>query len=804
MARNAPGRPSHALARSSSGKSSHIAKWYLTGGAVWIGLYFLTDNPTAQQIMFPVTGIMAFGTILVGIRRNRPAARWPWALLALGILLWGVGDAIWSSYDLIFHRVAPWPSTADFVYLAGPVFMALGLTGMLRHRHSGRDVDGLVDALIVAAGVGTLSWAFFMSPFASDGSLTTLSKLVAIAYPLADILLLAVVVRLMLAPGKHAASHRLLAGSLFLTLVGDAVYSVQAISGSYYTGHVVDSTWLALYVLMGAAALHPSMASVNRTAVLRTRKPNRIRLALLAVAASLAPLSLFVQSGRGAAVDIPVIAGASILIFSLVVFRMERLVREVNSKVHQLETQGDRLRVSMSEQTTLEGQLRYQAVHDPLTGLANRVLFKDRLAHALRYVAREGEAVGLLFIDVDDFKLVNDTMGHEAGDRVLKDVAGRLSGLLRTTDTAARLGGDEFAVLLERLTDPADARIVADKIQDAMSVAFAPDDSEATVRVSIGIASTNDKTMTPRELESQADIAMYAAKRLGKDGYVVFDPTLREESPDPMRLRDDLGEAIERKELRAVYQPIVDLESGRPIGAEALIRWQHPVEGLIPPLDFLPMAERTGIIFHLDMWMLEQACKEVIEWRRGGMLGPLRVNVNLSAGSLHHPGLVATIFEILRSTGADPGDVGLELTETALIRDVEVTVRRLADLKGLGLSIAIDDFGTGYSSLAYLKRFPIDVIKIDKSFVDEVASGPEESSFAGTITALARQLHLSTVAEGVEHPEQVDALIKLGAHSAQGFHFSRPLSAKDIRAWFVEADTPCSRVGTLHSVPVAA
>jgi diguanylate cyclase (GGDEF)-like protein len=785
IARTASRRHSDTATRAH--KATRFSKWYVAAGAAWIALYFLSNNPIAQQVMFPVTGVVAFGAILLGVRRNRPGARRPWILLAFGILLWGLGDIIWSSYDLILHRVAPWPSAADYIYLAGPVFMALGLIGILRHRHTGRDVDGLIDTLIVAAGVGTLSWAFFMSPYAHDASLTTVAKLVAIAYPLVDILLLGVVVRLLLAPGKHVVSHRLLATSLLFTLVGDVVYSVQGLTGSYYTGHIVDATWLGFYVLIGAAALHPSMASTTQMPSIRARKPNG-RLGLLAGAASLAPLSLFIQSQRGAIVDVPVIAGASILLFSLVVFRMERLVREVNSKVRQLQSQGDELRRSLTNRKELEGQLRHQAVHDPLTGLANSVLFKDRLDHALRHVARAAEAVGMLYLDVDNFKLINDTMGHEAGDRVLREVAVRLTDSIRATDTAARLGGDEFAILLERMVDPADAVVVADRIRTAMSPPFVFGDNAATVRVSIGISSTRDKAVTPRELQSQADVAMYAAKRRGKNNYVVYEPELQKEILDPKGLREDLGKALERGEMRAVYQPIVNLESGRPIGAEALIRWDHPVQGVIPPLAFLPLAERVGIILDLDMWMLKQACKEGIKWRRAGILGPLKINVNLSGASLQHPDLVATVCEILRSTGANPRSIGLELTESVLISDVDVTARRLADLKKLGLSIAIDDFGTGYSSLSHLKRFPIDVIKIDKSFVDEVAAGPEEGSFAETIAALARQLHLSTVAEGVERPEQVDALIALGADSAQGYYFSRPLSAEDIRAWLAEAD----------------
>jgi diguanylate cyclase len=764
--------------------SPWVWRVFVVAGLAWIGLYFLTGNAIVQQILYPVTGLMSFCAILSGIRRNGPAPKASWILLGLGLLLWVIGDVIWGSYELVLHRAAPFPSAADFIYLLGPFFMAWGLTRMLRERRAGGDVDGLIDAMIIAAGVGTLSWAFLVSPYASDVSLAILPKMVAMAYPLADILLLVVVTRLLLAPGRHGTSHRLLAGALSCTLLSDVVYSFQALQGGYYTGHAVDVGWLAFYVLMGAAALHPSMASAQ-TGSWRPKKSSRRRLLVLAAAASIAPLTLVIQTQRGAEVDVAVIAGASILVFSLVVFRMERLVHEVATKVTELGTQGRVLRSSLHERKDLEFRLRHQALHDPLTGLANRSLFRDRLSRALRDTKIEGDALGLLFVDIDDFKQVNDTMGHEAGDHLLLGVASRLEALLRTSDTAARLGGDEFAIVLDRMERPGDAAIVAERVRNAISLPFMLGGREVNVHASIGVACTSDPKMTSRELQSQADIAMYAAKHQGKNNHVVYEASLQEDATSTLHLRTDLKEALGRRQLRAVYQPIVDLVTGEPIGAEALVRWDHPIRGTISPAQFLPLAEQAGIIFDLDMWMLKEACSEVATWRGLGIARPLKVNVNVSAGTLQHAKFVETVSQTLTATGADPTDVVLELTETVLIRDVDVTIQRLTQLKALGIHIAIDDFGTGYSSLAYLKRFPIDIIKIDKSFVDGVALGPAESSFVATIIALADQLNLSTVAEGVEDAEQVDALIRMGAQAAQGFLFSRPVAADVVRALIV-------------------
>jgi diguanylate cyclase len=756
---------------------SGLWKAYLVMGAAAIAVYFLSGAPSFQLVLYNGIAVVAFGAILLGIRRNRPALKRPWYLLAAGILLWAIGDVIWSCYDLVLHRAAPWPSVADYAYIVGPVLMALGLTVMLRRRGVGRDVESFLDALIIAIGVGTLSWTFLMAPYANAAGVSVWTKMIAVAYPLTDILLLAVVVRMLITPGRHATCHRLLAVAVTCTLVGDAIYSFQQLNGTYYTGNLVDITWLAFYFLIGAAALHPSMASVAEGQEQRSKKPTLRRLAVLAAAASLAPLTLIIQTVRDGAIDVPVMAGASIVMFLLVVVRMGRLVRQVASAAEQLGVQSDELRTSLGEQESLETQLRYQASHDPLTDLPNRTLFHDRVGQALKRMSRAGLAVGLLFIDVDDFKTINDTLGHEAGDRVLIDLANRLRRLLREADSPARLGGDEFAVLLDMINDAGDAAIVAERILQAMSEPFVLGGREVDVHVSIGIASSADPVITEHELIREADTAMYAAKSRGKNGYVAFEPALQKAPPGSVTMQGQLVLAIKRGEFRALYQPIVELESGRLMGTEALIRWQHPRDGLISPAAFLPIAEDSGVIVDIDRWILREACSESVRWRRTGLERRLQMNVNLSAASLQRQDLVKAISSTLSSTGADPRDIVFEITESVLVRDIETAVRRLNELKALGVRIAIDDFGTGYSSLNYLRRFPIDILKIDKSFVDGVARGPEDASFAAAIITLAEQLHLSTVAEGVETEAQRLALVALGAQDAQGFLFSRPVSA---------------------------
>ena len=753
---------------------------FLGVGGVSILAYFLLGDPKSQMILYQATGIVSVGAMLVGVRRNRPAATRPWILLALGIAAWVVGDAIWNSYELVLHRVAPWPSRADYVYLVGPVLMAFGLTGMLRRRGTPRDVEGALDALIITAGALTLSWAFLMAPYLEDASLSGFAKLVAVGYPLGDLLLLAVIARLVLDTGSHSVSHRLLASAVMCTFVGDIVYSVQSLQGTYHTGHIVDTSWLAFYWLIAAAALHPSMAKITHDEEPETERLSRSRLGMLALAAALAPLTLVVQWLRDAPLDVPVIAGASLLIFLLVLARMARLVRAFQGKVSELKTQGAHLGRSLEDGEELRGRLHHQGLHDPLTDLATLNLLTDRLDHAITRLDRSGGAVGLLVLNIDDFKVINDSLGHGVGDLVLVELAQRMSGFLRGGDLAARIGGDEFAILLEEMTGSADAARAADRLLGDLDGPIAIAGGKLRVHGSIGVSSTENPLTNGRDLLREADTAMYVAKTNGKHSFVVYEPAMQDQLFEQRLLISQLPGGIERGQFRAYYQPIVDLASGQITGAEALVRWQHPERGLLQPGDFLPIAEKAGAIFELDRWMFQEACFHAASWNRLAPGRHFQVSINVSTVSLQGTEIVAAAATAIAVSGVDPRDIVVEVTESALVRDLDATIERLDALKGLGVGIAIDDFGTGYSSLNQLRRFPIDVIKIDKSFVDGVAGGPEEASFAEAIIRLAEQLHLRTVAEGVETEEQAARLVSLGVSTAQGYLFSKPVPAEEM------------------------
>ncbi len=449
--------------------------------------------------------------------------------------------------------------------------------------------------------------------------------------------------------------------------------------------------------------------------------------------------------------------------------------------------ENDRLDQALAELTRLERELSHLAFHDSLTELPNRALFVDRVEHALARRPRADRGVAVLLIDLDDFKTVNDSLGHSAGDELLVSVAERLRHCLRPADTAARLGGDEFAVLLDDVAGPDVALLTAERVRAAFAAPLTLDDREVSVNASVGIALGMPGRHEAHELLRNADLAMYAAKQGGKSGHAVFESEMHETIVDRHELAADLRRAVARDEFEVVYQPTVDLASGRLVGVEGLLRWHHPQRGDLMPAEFIPLAEETGSIVEIGAWVLREACLRASGWHAARPdAEPFTLAINLSARQLQAPHLVDDVRAALADAALDPSLLVLEITESALMVDTDAATARMHELRALGVRLSLDDFGTGYSSLGYLSSFPIDQLKIPKVFIDSINDGEDGLALARTILRLADSLGLRTVAEGIESPAQVARLLELSCELGQGFLYSRPVPGDQLELLLAE------------------
>ena len=750
-------------------------RWFLLIGLAMVVGYFLLPSTDAQDIGYQLPGMLAVLAIVAGIRLHRPADARPWILLATGLALQTAGDWTWVLLERVF-AVEPFPSAADVFYLSGMGLVVLAVLWLAKGRLPGGDRASLLDALIVAVGVGMLSWVFLMAPIVAyeDQSMTEIG--VALAYPLLDILLLGVLVRMVLAPGAQPASLRLIIGALVAFLAADFPYAILALSESYGTGNLVDGGWLIGSALWGAAALHPTMQRIAEP-VDRTGSDSLSpwRLVLLAAASLMGPAVLVFQWLNGIPIDVPIVAAGCVTLFLLVILRLAGVV----SALH----------VTLDERQILEKELERRALHDPLTGLANRVLFHDRLGNAL---ARRQGSVAVMFLDLDDFKTVNDAYGHAAGDNVLRSVADALRGATRPEDTVARLGGDEFAVLLADSPDRYEAATVAGRLLAAVQVPVHLAGYQHAVGVSIGISLGSSGEDSAEAMMRDADIAMYVAKGQGKGTFTVFEPTEHQAVVRGLELRTDLDHGIRQEQFELHYQPILSLSTGEVAGAEALVRWRHPNLGLLAPAEFIPLAEATGAIIPLGEWILESACAAATAWTAldgDGARG--YVSVNLSAVQLADPQFAATLARILKSTGLSPHQLVLEVTESAKL-DHDVVAGTMRRVHATGVRFAIDDFGTGYAALGQLSRMPFDLVKIEQSFVTTVGTDPRAESLVAGIVDLARRLRVEVVAEGIEDGVQLARLREAGCAYGQGFHFSQPLPPDELVAFLAAHAAPAT------------
>ncbi|GAA4059025.1 EAL domain-containing protein [Streptomyces shaanxiensis] len=1021
---------------------AHIA---LVG--VITGLYMTI--PALRTPLWAVIGLAGAAAVLTGVHIHRPAHRWPWWVLAAGLLAFAAGDTYYNVQEAYFAASNPFPSPADACYLAVYPLFAAGLFGLVRYRWVGHDLPSLLDALIITAGLALPVWVSLVQPLARLEGLTWEQRAISIAYPLGDILVLALLARLLTpspGSGPNHAVQLLVLGTLTL-LCFDIAYGILQLNSTWQTGTLLDSGWIVFYTAWGLAALHPSMAELTASeSQPQSLLPPWRRLLLLTAATLIPPTILVYEELAGHVRDAAVLGAFSGVLFLLVILRLavmvvahrkavareqalrtaaaslvaafwpEEVARACDTAVatlfgpkdphvtvllspqdsqklyrrlarctvpiggrwvtdraepsrsgpadparhrtlvlpvavfgpevavelgdaatalvcpmiqpdrpgggelrgallaagpeRQLAEMRDSLEIlashaglaaerialrreiirseseayfrtlvhnatdvilivnddttvryatpsaqavfgsgveltgrqlpelldrrerdrvvrtlttllssgrqeahdhwwlvrgtrrievearcrdlrqdqtvgglvvtlrDVTEQRQLEHELTERAFHDSLTGLPNRALLLERTERALLRSRRESAIICLLFIDLDDFKIVNDTLGHSVGDRLLRAVGERLSGTLRRTDTAARLGGDEFAVLMEDAKQPLDAELLAAQVIQTLNRPFQLADESVSISASVGVATARDSP-NAEELLALADLALYAAKASGKRQWRRFQPQQRARVMERHDLQARLNRAIADEEFTLCYQPVVDITTGDVVGFEALARWPSLGNEPVPPGQFIPLAEETGHISALGTWVLHHATADIARLQHSARrTRPPYLSVNVSARQWRDTGFLNEVCRALDTAALCRGTLQLELTESVLMQRTEQIDTLIRELKDLGVRIAVDDFGTGYSSLRYLRDFPIDVLKIDKTFIDDIPQDPRQVALVEGIIHLADTLGLQVIAEGIETQEQWELLADIGCGYGQGYLFARPMTVE--------------------------
>jgi diguanylate cyclase (GGDEF)-like protein/PAS domain S-box-containing protein len=1039
-----PGKSSEAADRRGIGSARYAWPLYLGLLGALTCAYVLArlagGSWLTSGLVFNLIGGSSVVALIVGAKENSPRARLPWYLLALGQAMFVTSDVLESNYERLFGSAIVFPSVADSFHLAFYPFLVGGMLLLVHQRRESRDRGALIDSLTITLGLATLLWVYLISPYISSHTLSVSQRTASAAYPAMDILVLGVVARM--ASGNHrreVAFDFMLAASILL-LLSDALHGARLLHGHYAMTSVTAGGWAGFYVLLGTAALHPSMRMLSEPGRRADARLTPLRLALLACTSLTVPMLIVLRDALGESYDLYVLLGAAAVMFALVLLRMAGIVRrneesirreaslrlagealvsaasreeiyasalqaarsvvegdvspvlylvedgrlvaargceeacaaqpqlnlpvvqamararledcaalsiegsastticlaplhvrgeltgalgvlaaegldrsveetlgalatavalalqsaalteetlnrrseerlsslirnssdfvcilaadgtvrfaspsvermfgyqpaalldrDISELVHQEDLQRLRallaataagtpqtgggqtpvaefriwqeskqrwrdveaLATNLLQDSTIEGivlnirdiserksfqdELEHQAFHDTLTGLPNRALFRNRVEHALLGRRRDRLPVAILFLDVDDFKYVNDSLGHAAGDLVLGEVAHRLEDCMRPVDTAARIGGDEFAILIRDAESELQAIEIAQRLMGAVSAPIALDGRDLVLATSIGIAFSDQHMVSSRdadELLRNADAAMYMAKENGKGGYRIFEPEMHARAMARLELKSELQRALDAGEFTLRYQPIMDLARGDMAGMEALARWEHPERGELSPTEFVPLLEETGLIVQVGHRVLTEACTWAAHMQSEcPREPPLSMAVNVSARQLQRAEFIEDVEQVLKATGIVPNSLTLELTESVMMQDMEVSLMRLESLRRLGVKLAIDDFGTGYSSLNYVRELPVDILKIDRSFLAD--KNPQVAEMTASIVELARIFNLKAVAEGVETVDQLERLEGMQCDFGQGFHFARPLHPEQILA----------------------
>ncbi|MFI7602271.1 putative bifunctional diguanylate cyclase/phosphodiesterase [Actinoplanes sp. NPDC049681] len=780
--------------------------WRPTRSGAWAAYLFLGSLAVVAFLFCPRTvGIAVFALIMgsgvvaaiAGVRRHRPARAAGWWLMIAALAVSMLANTMFAIGFEIYGQ-GVFLSVVDGVYFLMYGLLIAGLAVTVPRRSWSWTAAELVDAGVVTAGVAAFWWTVVMQPYLHQPGANSAMVGTWMAYAVCDLLILTGLARLTFTTGSRRPASALLTASVFALLAGDVVYFARVgLDGYISVSNLDNALWLTWALLFGAASLHPSAANIGRvrraTSGVRTG-----RLLTFAGLAFLCPLAVvtgvrfvhrYADSTAWYDTLVPTLLGA--VISTLLVVRLGMLARVAQRRAAMLDRQAVELTKALRDQETLQRQLTHRALHDPLTGLPNRALLLERVERAIARRRGTGSPA-LLLVGLDGFADLNDTLGHEAGDQVLVKLSARLLGLLTESDSLARVGADEFALLLE---DPAaaDPALRAAQILAAGRIPYAQGDREVVVTASVGYRMM-DGPLTAAEVLRDAGVALRAAKADGRSRVTAFDTGMRSHRLDTARLVDDLRRALTDAAFRLHYQPVVDSRTGEVRSLEALLRWTRPDGTEVPPDEFIPAAENSGLIVAIGAWVLRQATEQAVAWHeRFG----LSLSVNVSGHQLSDPHFARTVLDALSASGLPPTALILEITETALVAvtspgasHVQTCLHRLREH---GIRIAIDDFGTGYASLSYLRHLPVDILKIDRSFVRSdggSAPGPQDHAFIRAILHLSETLRLSTIAEGVETPQQAALLQHMNCHLAQGFLFHRPMTREAVDELLAAATSP--------------
>jgi len=747
-----------------------VLSWsFLGAGLAALVLYATGPAGLAGPLYLLVVLASIAATVTGTVRRLGPGERGPWWAIVGAECLFLGGNVLAMVVPGAEALPPGLPAVVpDLLTLPGYGLLAYALTRMARRRRVGPDQPARIDAILFGLGTALVAWTFLVAPRVDVPNLAAAYQLVAALFPMVDVLLLVLVAQLVFGDGVRKPALWLVGASTLAMFVGDLLYALRE-DGVHPPLAVPDLCFLAAFVTMGAAALHPTVGTLAQPqrAVLRDLSAARTTgIAVVLVAPNL--LTLVSPA--------PTLWNGLIRLFVSVVLAamiIVRVARANDSRAH------------------AERLSRHRATHDALTELPNRELLAETVAEWLGHGRLASQEIGLLFIDLDRFKMVNDTWGHEVGDELLRAVAGRLRAAVREEDLVCRIGGDEFVVAFAGTGVAALAESLAQRLLALFTQPFNLSVGGTVITASIGVAAAAAPNGA-LELIRDADTAMYKAKDSGRNSYAFFDASLRERVRTRVSLEQALRGALERGELAVHYQPIVDLRSDELVGFEALMRWDHPRLGRVSPMEFIPIAEDTGLIVPTGAWLLEEAAGQLVRWqaRRPESASPLHVSVNLSVRQLRETALVDTIRGVLARTGLPASSLWLEITESGMIEDPDTSLGVLRDLCELGVTLCIDDFGTGYSSLSYLRRFPAGIVKIDRAFVDGVGYDAEDEAIVRTVIAMAHALGQQVVAEGVERPIHRDWLRAHGCDLAQGYLYSPPRTAEALEDVLRTSGTP--------------